>query len=589
MADEDDYTEHTETSVPYDIIACLIFAFMSSCLFFPNNDYIPLDRRTASCIAGTLCYVTRNFFFPHNKLDVKEAVDFDVLLLLAAIMCINYIVVNQKETLSVVEYVQNQIRDKPRNGFWLVAFSAFCASPFLTNDGVCLLFVEPILNAFTSIANDEEEKKKDDEVEFNGGDDFKLAKTDALYFLLGLACSSNLGSALTYTGNPQNMIVSQDAVGVMPPYLFLAYMLLPSVSGWLMTLLWVQRCWMRNREDLSLQRRGKNGHFAVSSNPMIDSSGHSITTDMDEKTIEMANVDTERAMMLQAAINERRKRHKKNPLDLVVFSKKSSDSNDFGLELEKTPKKQTIMKKVAKIIVSPFPYAMMMIMAVMIALIFIDIMSIAGLVCVTAVVMTIILVLGNHWQGLPIFGGDEDAPPLTAEEKKMNTSLFFDELFDSIDYSLLMIFLGTFIVVENMDSTGLPKKLWDSIVGANPFDTFSSVFGISLFVVVSSQFLGNVAVIQLAKPNVAELDDDEKRYAWAILSFVATVGGNLTITGSAANIIVAEKASRIDPNSNVDFFKHAKVCFMVTTASVVIGAFMITAVVMVDNNLRESW
>lgn len=594
MAD-DDASEHIETSVPYDIIACLIFAFMSSCLFFPNNDYIPLDRRTASCIAGTLCYVTRNFFFPNNKLNVEEAVDFDVLLLLAAIMCINYIIVNQKETLAVVEYVQHQIRDKPRKGFWLVAFSAFLASPFLTNDGVCLLFVEPILNAFSEISNDDDDKKKekeDEELEFNGGEDFKLDKKDALYFLLGLACSSNIGSALTYTGNPQNMIVSQDAVSVMPPYLFLGYMLLPSLSAWLMTLLWIQRCWMRMREELSLQRKtSKTGHFALSGNPMIDagSSEHSISTDMDEKSIEMANVDTDRALMLQDAINERRKRYKKKPLDMVIFNKKSSDSGDFGLTLENKPKKQTILKKVAKIIVSPFPYAMMMVMAVMIALIFIDIMSIAGLVCVTAVVMTIILVLGNHWQGLPIFGGDEDAPPLTAAEKKMNTSLFFDELFDSIDYSLLMIFLGTFIVVENMDSTGMPKRLWDSIVGDTPFDTFSSVFGISVFIIVSSQFLGNVAVIQLAKPNVTELDDDEKRYAWAIISYVATVGGNLTITGSAANIIVAEKASRIDPNASVDFFKHGKVCFLITLVSVVMGALMITAVVMVDNNLRESW
>ena len=347
---------------------------------------------------------------------------------------------------------------------------------------------------------------------------------------------------------------------------------------------------MRNREEVNMRQTGRDRHFSLSGNPMIDSaSAHSITTDMDEKTIEMANVDTERALMLQEAINERRKRHKKKPLDLVIFSNKSNDSKDFGLQMNDKPKEQTMLKKVAKIIVSPFPYAMMMMMAVMIALIFIDIMSIAGLVCMTAVVMTIILVLGNHWQGLPIFGGDENAPPLTSAEKKMNTNLFFDELFDSIDYSLLLIFLGTFIVVENMDSTGLPRKMWNSLVGDTPFDTFSSVFGISVFVLVSSQFLGNVAVIQLAKPNVADLEDAEKRYAWAILSFVATVGGNLTITGSAANIIVAEKAARIDPSSTIDFFKHGKVCFVVTLISVVLGALMITAIVMVDNNLRESW
>ncbi len=70
-------------------------------------------------------------------------------------------------------------------------------------------------------------------------------------------------------------------------------------------------------------------------------------------------------------------------------------------------------------------------------------------------------------------------------------------------------------------------------MGRVPFSTFGSVVGISLFVLVSSQLLGNVAVIQLAKPNIEDLGDDAKRYAWAVLSFVATIGGNLTITGSA--------------------------------------------------------
>ena len=41
-----------------------------------------------------------------------------------------------------------------------------------------------------------------------------------------------------------------------------------------------------------------------------------------------------------------------------------------------------------------------------------------------------------------------------------NLNEFFEELFQSIDYSLLLIFLGTFIVVENMSSTGIPKFLW---------------------------------------------------------------------------------------------------------------------------------
>ena len=100
-------------------------------------------------------------------------------------------------------------------------------------------------------------------------------------------------------------------------------------------------------------------------------------------------------------------------------------------------------------------------MGLMIVFIFVDIMSIAGLVCVTAVLMTVCLVVGNHWRGLPIFGHN-DGKPLTAEEKVENTNAFFEELFDSIDYGLLLIFLGLFIVVGNIDSTGIPGKIWNS-------------------------------------------------------------------------------------------------------------------------------
>jgi Na+/H+ antiporter NhaD/arsenite permease-like protein len=70
-------------------------------------------------------------------------------------------------------------------------------------------------------------------------------------------------------------------------------------------------------------------------------------------------------------------------------------------------------------------------------------------------------------------------------------------------------------------------------VGKKPFATASSIAGISVFILIASQLLGNVAVVQLAKPNVQELSPEAKRIAWAIISFVSTIGGNLTITGSA--------------------------------------------------------
>jgi Na+/H+ antiporter NhaD/arsenite permease-like protein len=120
-------------------------------------------------------------------------------------------------------------------------------------------------------------------------------------------------------------------------------------------------------------------------------------------------------------------------------------------------------------------------------------------------------------------------------------------------------------------------------VGNVPFRSFGSVIGISIFVLVASQLLGNVAIIQLAKPNIVSLGDTERKYAWAVISFVATVGGNLTITGSAANIIVSEKSARIDPDSSIDFFRHFRVCFLVTLISCAVGSAIITLILHMEN------
>ena len=92
---------------------------------------------------------------------------------------------------------------------------------------------------------------------------------------------------------------------------------------------------------------------------------------------------------------------------------------------------------------------------------------------------------------------------------------------------------------------------------------------------------GNVPIIQMAAPNVSSLPDTQKKYAWALISFVATIGGNLILTGSAANIIVAEKAFRL--GQNIKFMDHFKVCFWVTLLSSFLGMAIISLTVVFDS------
>jgi hypothetical protein len=269
------------------------------------------------------------------------------------------------------------------------------------------------------------------------------------------------------------------------------------------------------------------------------------------------------------------------------------EKNAHSTELIISPRRKLALEKLKNnppekfFVVSPLPYAVLVLLGAMIVMIFVNVLPISGIVCLFAVLMIVAVALGNHLRGqqcwVPeLVEGEEafspnsnyrhadtsaqaktrpveaayttvetgengheraaltleavpadDLGPLTREDEVDNLNRFFEALYGSIDYNLLLIFLGLFIVIDNLSFTGIPRFIWNKIVGNSPFHTFGSVLGISAFVLFTSQFLGNVPVIQLAKPNVEGLDDNTKRLAWAILSFVATVGGNLTLTGSA--------------------------------------------------------
>ena len=383
------------------------------------------------------------------------------------------------------------------------------------------------------------------------------------------------------------MIVAGDSISVLSPLRFLGYMLLPSTLSFLVTTLWIQRIWLRSRLSVPFSPI----------HPVLHVKGN------DGLVVEAASEELE--MQKCDFANRCRSRKLESLLSPLPATAIVHSPDQYRTVDEHFP----LAKKVVKILVVPFPYAMLLIMGIMVALIFVDLVSMSGLICMTACVMVVTLVLGNHYRGKNIWGklnssrsqfnmqneavvvvstsDGSDHHCHKANIECMNK--FFEELFDSIDYNLLLIFSGLFVVVENLDSTGIPRLMWSRIVGKTPFDTIASVSGISIFVVVASQFLGNVAVCQLIKPNVEILDDDARRYAWAVISFVATIGGNLTVPGSAANIIVAEKAVRIDSSASITFFNHFAVCFTITLFCCCLGGVLITGIVICDNGMMRVW
>ena len=222
-------------------------------------------------------------------------------------------------------------------------------SPFLTNDGVCLLFVEPILKAFDNIVDDDTNIESDEislspDLSLQKGT-MKLKREDAFYFMLALACSSNIGSTLTYTGNPQNMIIAQDSIDVLPPYAFFAYMIIPSLVAWGITIHCIQCYWLKQRDDsqealqnASKKRDKESGMF----NSCLCYENHPQEVD-----ILVAQAEAEQKAALDA-LSPRSK------AKVQAQSMKNSITNTIA----------------DYIVASPFPFAMLILMFAMIVLIF---------------------------------------------------------------------------------------------------------------------------------------------------------------------------------------------------------------------------
>jgi Na+/H+ antiporter NhaD/arsenite permease-like protein len=140
------------------------------------------------------------------------------------------------------------------------------------------------------------------------------------------------------------------------------------------------------------------------------------------------------------------------------------------------------------------------------------------------------------------------------------------------------IVLGLFVVSGAMVDTNYPAKFWNVVAGDSPFRNAQSVILISIYTVIASQLVGNVAVILMAEDEIKDLDDNTQRFGWMVLSWVSTVAGNFTLAGSAANIIVAEKASRHKTAKTlIDSISHFRVMGLLTVFTITFGTVIIYA------------
>ena len=144
----------------------------------------------------------------------------------------------------------------------------------------------------------------------------------------------------------------------------------------------------------------------------------------------------------------------------------------------------------------------------------------------------------------------------------MSRKLHSNEMLGLVDWELLVLFIGLFVVNHALQRTGLVTKAVDDLAAfgvdmRQPGPLFVGTF-------LLSNIVSNVPAVMLLLPLA------QQPWAGPLLALVSTLAGNLLIVGSIANIIVVDSAAR--RGIRIDWHRHARVGVPVTLATLAITA-----------------
>jgi Na+/H+ antiporter NhaD/arsenite permease-like protein len=144
----------------------------------------------------------------------------------------------------------------------------------------------------------------------------------------------------------------------------------------------------------------------------------------------------------------------------------------------------------------------------------------------------------------------------------MSRKLHSRSMLGLVDWELLVLFMGLFVVNHALQKTGLPAQVTADLAAAgvalqHPAPLFAATF-------VLSNAVSNVPAVMLLLPIA------EHPLAGLTLALVSTLAGNLFIVGSIANIIVVDAAAR--RGVPITWRTHARVGVPVTLATLAIAA-----------------
>ncbi|KAG6649841.1 silicon efflux transporter LSI2-like isoform X1 [Carya illinoinensis] len=520
------------------VLGSLAFAIFWVLAVFPSVPFLPIGR-TAGSLLGAMLMVIFRIITPNQAYD---AIDLPILGLLFGTMLVSVYL----ERADMFKYLGKLLSWKSKGAkdliFRICLISAI-SSAFFTNDTSCVVLTEFVL---------------------------KIARQRKLPphpFLLALASSANIGSSVTPIGNPQNLVIAIQSkisfgnflIGILPA------MLLGVVANGviLICMYWSLLSIPKDEEDAAIEVVAEDDLNSHRFSPATMSHFTSLSSQEWKSTTEvinvqsppnlygnMGNVETVRnrltssendihsvhSDMLESARNSNASKEVANDASSQKREETTTSHNGASVEtlrdtlsVQSSEGKEDLIMRWKRMLWKSCIY-------------------------LVTIGMLIALLMGLNMSWTAITA----ALALVVLDFKDARSCL-----EKVSYLLLIFFCGMFITVDGFNKTGIPSTLWDLMEPYAQIDRVSGIALLAIIILILSNLASNVPTVLLLGGKVAAsaalISAADEKKAWLILAWVSTIAGNLSLLGSAANLIVCEQARQAPHlGYTLSFWSHLK-------------------------------
>jgi Na+/H+ antiporter NhaD/arsenite permease-like protein len=139
-----------------------------------------------------------------------------------------------------------------------------------------------------------------------------------------------------------------------------------------------------------------------------------------------------------------------------------------------------------------------------------------------------------------------------------------------VDWTLLFLFAGLFVVMRGVETAGLTALIMDRTQFLLKETSLTAAAALAGTVALVSNIVSNVPAVMLYLPLIKAQGSRET--LWLILAMSSTLAGNLTIIGSVANLLVLEVTR---DEVQISFMEYLKVGLPVTVLTLLAGILLL--------------